>query len=87
MSEIAATNDGELLVTKLVGDVTSPSLSSHNPYEVGADGAPFVPVGAGGVCYTVKVGMSALGWAADQVEPGVSIANPAPAANDELLVL
>ena len=64
-------------VTALVGDVTSPSMSM-NPYEVAADGTPFVPVGTGGVCYNVKVGMSALGWAADQVEPGVSIANPDP---------
>ena len=50
----------------------------ENPYEVGADGTPFVPVGAGGICYNVKVGMAAMGWAADQVEPGVSIANPDP---------
>jgi hypothetical protein len=55
-----------------------------NPYEVDADGRPVVPVGIGGVCYNVKVGMSALGWAADQVEPGLSIANPAAPANEAL---
>jgi hypothetical protein len=59
---------------------------AENPYEVGADGTPFVPVGAGGICYNVKVGMAAMGWAADQVEPGVSISNPDPAANDALAV-
>jgi Domain of unknown function (DUF4438) len=78
-------NRDQLLRTALVGDVTSPVLS-FNPYDVDADGAPFVPVGAGGVQYRVKVGMEASGWAADQVEPGASIANPAPAANEALLV-
>jgi Domain of unknown function (DUF4438) len=82
---IAAINDGELLRTALVGDVTSPVLGS-NPYDVTADGVPFVPVGAGGICYTVAVGSPATGWAADQVEPGASIANPDPAANEALML-
>lgn len=81
----ATINRAELLRTALVGDVTSPVMGI-NPYDVTADGMPFVPVGAGGVCYTVKVGMSATGWAADQVEPGVSIANPVDAANEALLI-
>jgi uncharacterized protein DUF4438 len=83
MSEAARINDGELLVTAVVGEVTSPSMGA-NPYEVDADGRPVVPVGMGGVCYNVKVGMSALGWAGDQVEPGLSIANPASPANEAL---
>jgi hypothetical protein len=81
----ARINVDELLVTAVVGEVTSPSMGS-NPYEVGADGMPAVPVGVGGICYNVRVGMSALGWAGDQVEPGVSIANPAAAANEALNV-
>lgn len=81
----ATINRAELLRTALVGDVTSPVMGI-NPYDVTADGMPFVPVGAGGVCYTVKVGMSAIGWAADQVEPGVSISNPVEPANEALLV-
>lgn len=81
----ATINRAELLRTALVGDVTSPVMGI-NPYDVTANGMPFVPVGAGGVCYTVKVGMSATGWAADQVEPGVSIANPADPANEALLI-
>ncbi len=83
MSEAARINESELLVTAVVGDVTSPSMAA-NPYEVDADGTPVVPVGIGGVCYNVKVGMSALGWAGDQVEPGVSIANAAAPANEAL---
>jgi hypothetical protein len=81
----AAINEGELLRTALVGDVTSPVLGA-NPYDVSADGVPFVPVGVGGVCYTVAVGSPATGWAADQVEPGASIANPDPAANEALML-
>jgi hypothetical protein len=81
----AAINDGELLRTALVGDATSPVLGV-NPYDVSADGVPFVPVGAGGICYTVAVGLPAAGWAADQVEPGASIANPDAAANEALML-
>jgi len=81
----ATINTAELLRTALVGDVTSPALGS-NPYDVSADGVPFVSVGAGGVCYTVRVGSEARGWAADQVEPGASIANPDAAANEALML-
>src|ERR1700693_2709434 len=83
MSEAARINESELLVTAVVGEVTSPSMAA-NPYEVDADGRPVVPVGMGGVCYNVKVGMSALGWAGDQVQPGISISNATAAANEAL---
>lgn len=82
---IARINRDELLRTVLVGDVTNPVMAD-NPYDVDADGTPFVSVGAGGVQYRVQVGMPASGWAADQVEPGASIANPIAAANEALLV-
>jgi hypothetical protein len=81
----ARINEDELLVTAVLGEATSPSMGS-NPYEVGADGVPAVPVGVGGICYNVRVGMSALDWAGDQVEPGVSIANPVASANEALNV-
>jgi hypothetical protein len=81
----ARANLAELVVTAVAGRVTTPVMA-ENPYEIGADGTPFVPVGAGGICYNVKVGMAAMGWAADQVEPGVSIANPDAPANDALAV-
>jgi hypothetical protein len=85
VTEPARINEDELLVTAVVGDVTSPSMGP-SPYEVGADGQPAVPVGVGGIVYNVRVGMTALGWAGDQVEPGVSIANADPAANEALNV-
>jgi hypothetical protein len=85
VSEPARINENELLVTAVVGRATSPSMPV-NPYEVGAEGNPVVPVGAGGICLNVRVGMDALGWAGDQVEPGVSIANDAGPANEALNV-
>jgi hypothetical protein len=85
VSEPARNNEDELLVTAVVGDVTSPTMGP-TPYEVGADGLPAVPVGVGGISYNVRVGMNALGWAGDQVEPGVSIANADAAANEALNV-
>jgi hypothetical protein len=85
VSEPVGINENELLVTAVVGDVTSPSMGP-TPYEVGAVGLPAVPVGVGGISYNVRVGMNALGWAGDQVEPGVSIANADGAANEALNV-
>jgi hypothetical protein len=83
MAERATINHEALVATAVVGLVTSPAMG-ESPYDVGADGAPFVPVGAGGVCYNVAVGMPAMGWAADQVEPGASISHPDAGANDAL---
>src|SRR5579884_3749496 len=52
------TNADQLLRTALVGEVTNPVLEGVS-YAVDADGRPFVPVGAGGVQYRVRVGMTA----------------------------
>jgi hypothetical protein len=79
------TNAEQLVRTALVGEVTNPIVAG-GPYDVDADGAPFVSVGSGGVQYRVRVGMPAGGWAADQVEPGASIANPHAAANEALVL-
>jgi len=79
----ARDNLDALVETRVMGQVTSPELSA-GVYAVDREGKPFVPVGAGGIKYNVKVGMSAFGWAADQVEPGVSIANPQATANSAL---
>jgi hypothetical protein len=72
-----------LVQTLLLGEVTSPELET-SVYQVDSEGRAFVPIGCGGVRYNVKVGMSAFGWAADQVQPGASIANPLAAANRAL---
>lgn len=81
---MADRDNADLLVeTRVMGQVTSPELSA-GVYAVDRDGLPFVPIGSGGIKYNVKVGMSAFGWAGDQVEPGVSLAHPQAAANAAL---
>ncbi len=69
----------------MVGWVAPVQLQG-DPYVVAADGTPFVAVGAGGICPTVRVGAPAGGWAAEQVEPAASLAHPDPDANAALLL-
>ncbi len=79
----AATNGGRLIGTTLTGRV-APVRLLGDPYLVDRDGTPFVGVGIGGIAPAVRVGMPALGWAGEQVEPAVSIVHPDPAANADL---
>src|SRR5690349_4923871 len=81
----AAINREELVITAVLGEITSPAMDG-NPYEITARGEPVVPVGTGGIRYNVRVGMPAGGWEGEQVEPGVSIANPVEGANMALNV-
>jgi hypothetical protein len=81
--DTAVINRGELVITALLGEVTSPEMD-ENPYQVSAGGRPVVAVGTGGVCYNVRVGMPVFGWLAEGVEPGASIANRAADANQAL---
>lgn len=72
----------------VIGDITQPSLGTSTGYRVGHDGTPFVATGNGGICFNVRVGDPAFGWAsADRVEPGASIVAPCDASNDALLGL
>lgn len=61
-------------MVSVVGEVSSPVLGSV-PYKVTHDGRPVVFPGVGGIRYNLRVGDPAVGWAADHVEPGVSIKN------------
>ncbi len=58
----------------VVGQISSPTFS-RTPYIISADGRPLVLPSVGGITYNVRVGDPAIGWAADHVEPGVSIIN------------
>lgn len=58
----------------VVGQVSSPTFS-RTPYVISADGKPLVLPSVGGITYNVRVGDQAIGWAADHVEPGVSMMN------------
>ncbi len=58
----------------VVGQISSPTFAS-TPYVISADGKTLVLPSVGGITYNVRVGDPAIGWAADHVEPGVSMTN------------
>jgi hypothetical protein len=66
-----ATNADELVEMAVLGTVCPPV--SRGTWRVGADGVPAILPGVGGITYSCKVGDSALKWAADHVEPGVTV--------------
>ncbi len=68
------TNKNKLVMQSVVGQVSSPTFSK-TPYVISADGRPLVLPSVGGITYNVRIGDPAIGWAADHVEPGVSIIN------------
>jgi hypothetical protein len=65
------TNEAQLVDMSVLGEVDAPTPSSD--WRVGPDGHPALLPGVGGITYNVKVGDSAVHWAADHVEPGVSL--------------
>lgn len=68
------TNKNKLVMQSVGGQVSSPTFS-RTPYVISADGKPLVLPSVGGITYNVRVGDPAIGWAADHVEPGVSMTN------------
>ncbi len=66
------TNRDRLVCLSVQGEISHPDIWSRS-YDVGFDGVPRLLPGTGGIVYNVRVGDPALGWAADHVEPGVSI--------------
>ena len=81
-----ATNAERLVRQPLRGEVW-PALADRHAYRVDADGVPFVLPGMGGVTLGVHPGDIATGYAADHLEPGLSIRHRAPAANYALQFL
>ena len=70
------TNEADLIQIALVGEVCPPRHAGIMPYKITGDGKPVVLPGMGGIVYNVRVGDRAFGWAADHLEPGVSIRHP-----------
>jgi hypothetical protein len=68
------TNADKLVKLSVMGEVASPVVS-RSVYTVSATGTPSVLPGVGGITYNLRVGDLACGWAADHVEPGVSLEN------------
>lgn len=74
------TNKAWLVETAVTGSVSQPSLR-YPGYTLDMHGVGAVLPGMSGVVYNARVGDPAFGWAADHVEPGVSIANSDPGAD------
>jgi hypothetical protein len=74
-----ATNAAQLVEMAVTGNISQPTLR-YPGYTLDDKGVGRVLPGMAGVVYNARVGDPAFGWAADHVEPGVSIANPDSAA-------
>jgi hypothetical protein len=75
------TNVSQLVKISVLGEIANPSMPGlpASPYLVSADGEPLVVPAYGGLVYNVKLGDHALGWAAELIQPGVSIKTSGPA--------
>ena len=65
------TNVDQLLEIAVVGEPSHPRLAGM--YNITPRGEAIMVPGTGGICFNVRVGDRALGWAADHVEPAVSL--------------
>jgi Domain of unknown function (DUF4438) len=69
----------------LLGVVEHPAFGD-SPYRIGADGAPYMPVGDGGLVLGVKLGDPVSGVGGDHVAPGACLMHPDQAARHALLL-
>lgn len=69
------TNITKLVKISVLGEIANPAMPGlpASPYLVAADGEPLLVPAFGGLVYNVKLGDRALGWAAELIQPGVSI--------------
>lgn len=79
-------NISSLVKISVLGEIANPAMPGlpASPYLVSADGEPLVVPAYGGIVYNVRMGDRALGWAAELIQPGVSIKNSSPNANTAL---
>src|ERR1051325_3801029 len=66
------TNSDRLVTQILLGEVW-PALADRHGYKVDADGTPILLPGMGGVTLGVHPGDPATGYAADHLQPGLSV--------------
>jgi len=69
------TNVAQLVKISVQGEIANPAMPGlpASPYMVSADGEPMIVPTFGGLVYNVQLGDRALGWAAELIQPGVSI--------------
>ncbi|WP_027345164.1 DUF4438 family protein [Hamadaea tsunoensis] len=65
--------NGDRLVTQILTGEVWPALADRHGYKVDADGTPILLPGMGGVTLGVHPGDPATGYAADHLEPGLSV--------------
>jgi hypothetical protein len=71
------------VAVNLLGQVEHPAFGD-SPYRIDADGAPYVPVGDGGLVLGVQLGDSAFDTSGDHVAPGACLVHPDAAAQHAL---
>jgi len=82
------TNTPDLVKISVTGEIANPAMPGlpASPYVVSVEGEPMVLPIFGGLVYNVCLGDRALGWAAELIQPGISIQNKDPNANTALRV-
>jgi hypothetical protein len=73
------------VAVNLLGQVEHP-VFGDSPYRIDADGAPYVPVGDGGLVLGVRLGDSVFDTSGDHVAPGACLVHPDAAAQHALLL-
>lgn len=68
------TNESQLVQMAVMGAVSQPSMR-YPGYRPDTQGTATILPGMAGVVYNARVGDPAFGWAADHLEPGISIHN------------
>ncbi|HEY3906494.1 MAG TPA: DUF4438 domain-containing protein [Streptosporangiaceae bacterium] len=71
------------VAVNLLGQVEHPAFGD-SPYRIDADGAPYVPVGDGGLVLGVHLGDSVFDTSGDHVAPGACLVHPDAAAQHAL---
>jgi hypothetical protein len=82
------TNLSALVKISVMGEISNPSMPAlpASPYMVSADGEPLLVPAFGGLVYNVRLGDRAMGWAAELIQPGVSIKHSDSNANVALRI-
>ena len=73
------------VAVNLLGLVEQPEFGS-TPYQVSADGSPYVPVGDGGIVLGVRLGESVFARDADHAAPGACLVHPDQGARHALTI-
>jgi hypothetical protein len=84
---VRATTNAARLVTQVLAGEVWPPLADRHGFHVDPDGDAFLLPGMGGVTLGVHCGDPATGYAADHLEPGLSVRHRDPAANYALQYL